>query len=476
MAGAVELLAVAGLAALFFWAVMFRQGTFVYLFHKASTAAWIDEGVRVAAGEAPYRDFLDRVGPGILYLNAALARAFGARVDTFAWAGVAVGCLLTVALHAVAGAIVRGPWRLAPPAAFAVLVYPPFDLGHPKWPALLLAWCAVGIALHARDRTGPLLAAGVACGLAIAFTPVVGFAVLAGLALHLTLEARRRRRSALTALAAGAVAATALTALLLAAHVGTAALSAGLGPVRAARPIVLLPGRWTALNVAWLALALASVVAAKVSLRGAAEPGERLVAQAGLALLAATAAGYVDGYAVAVQGTLLTVAAAAGAARLTAYPLLRRALAVALAGGLLAAGAAQVWWRQRVQPLTRQQFRAGAAWIGAPNLELPWIEERTQPGDSTFVFPAGGGSFFLTRTRNATSLPYVIEGQASLEDQGRALAEIEAAHPPVGVWMGGQRVTPERRGVPLDTLYDGILRSYQPERTLPDGTLLLRRR
>ena len=42
--------------------------------------------------------------------------------------------------------------------------------------------------------------------------------------------------------------------------------------------------------------------------------------------------------------------------------------------------------------------------------------------------------------------------------------------------MGGQRVPSPAGGVPLDVLYHGILRSYRPERTLPDGTLLLVRR
>ena len=144
--------------------------------------------------------------------------------------------------------------------------------------------------------------------------------------------------------------------------------------------------------------------------------------------------------------------------------------------GLAAAALVQVVWRQQVQPLTRQEFRAGAAWIGAPNRELPWLESRTRPGDRVFVFPAGGGSYFLTRTRNATALPYVIEGQATVADQQRALADIEAARPAVGVWMGGQRVAPPAGAASLDTLYEGILKSYQAEAALPDGTLLLRRR
>ena len=476
-ARAVERLVVAVLAALFFHAVMFRQGTFVYLFHKASTGAWIDEGARVAAGEAPYRDFQDRVGPGILYLNAALLRVFGDRLDTLAWAGVAVGVLLTVALHALAGILVRGRWRLAPPVAFAVLVYPRFDLGHHKWPALLLALCAVVIALHARERPPWMAVAGAGAGLAIAFTPVLGLAALGGMLLHAGLERGPRRRAMAAALAAGALLATAVPALLLMARGGSVALRGWLESAGATPPFVLMPWRWSAFNVAWLALALTAAAAAVWRLRATGDAGERLVARAGLLLFAATTVGYVDPYGLAVHATLLTVLAAAAAERLAEWRRWPGRVAAGLvAAGLVAAAAAQIVWRQRVEPLMRQDFRAGPCWIGAPNLELPWIESHARPGDRVFVFPVGGGAYFLTRTRNATALPFAIEGRASLEDQRRALAEIDAARPKVGVWMGGQRVAPAGGGVPLDTLYEGILRSYRPERTLRDGTLLLLRR
>jgi hypothetical protein len=45
-----ERLALLAAAGLYLHAVLFRDGAFVYLFHKASTGAWIDEGARVAAG------------------------------------------------------------------------------------------------------------------------------------------------------------------------------------------------------------------------------------------------------------------------------------------------------------------------------------------------------------------------------------------------------------------------------------------
>jgi hypothetical protein len=132
--------------------------------------------------------------------------------------------------------------------------------------------------------------------------------------------------------------------------------------------------------------------------------------------------------------------------------------------------------RQVVQARVRQRFRAGTAWIGAPARDLEWIEANTAPGDPVLVFPAGGMFYFLTATRNATSYPAMVEGRFSVEDQRRALAEIERSRPAIGVWLAAERF-PVGPGVPaLDTLYEGILRSYEPERALADGTVLLRRR
>jgi hypothetical protein len=123
----------------------------------------------------------------------------------------------------------------------------------------------------------------------------------------------------------------------------------------------------------------------------------------------------------------------------------------------------------------RQTFRAGEAWIGAPNAELRWLEGRTRPGDRVFVFPAGGAAYFLTGTRNATPFPYAIEGRFDRKHQREALAHIAATAPAVGIWMGGQRWPPPAGVDDLDTLYAGILASYRPVASLPDGTLLLER-
>ena len=480
---AIERVAVAATAALYLYATCFRDGTFVYVFHKVGTGAWLDEGVRVAAGEVPYRDFVDRVGPGLLYLYALLVRVFGPRLDVMAWVGLAMGCAVTVALHALACVVVRGPWRLAPPAVFLFLVFPGSIFGSHVWAALLLSSLAT-LAL-ARDRGSPFgsaAAAGTAGGFAVAFTPGLGAAVVAGLLLHIAVERAPgwRRRAAWTA--GAALLAVAVPAAALAAKAPPAAVMDGwMGLRPPAGSLLDLSGRWGVRMAGWLALALTGAAAAvgPALSRGDAS-GRSLVARVGLLALVPAAVAGGDPHALAVHGSLLAVSAAAAAQRAGQRGewavRARTAAAVVVCFCTLYSAAATLAWRRWIQPTVRQRFRAGEAWIGSPNRELAWLESRARPGEAVFVFPAGGACFFLTQTRNATSFPTMVEGVLGEEQQRQAIAEIEAARPAVGIWIAPQRIVPPPGAPRLDTLYEGVFRSYVTERALPDGTLLLRRR
>jgi hypothetical protein len=469
--------------------VLFRDGTFVYLFHKASTGAWVDEGARVLDGQVLYRDFSDTIGPGIVYLNAAVLRLLGRSLDALAWSGLAMGLLVTTLLHALSCRVVASRWRLLPPLLFAVVVYPPYDLGSHRWPALALG--ILGLLALARREPGTrhALAAGVAFGLATLFTLETGVGIALGTALHLARERPLRRNLLATTLAGWLAPVTLVMG-------GFAVAAGGLGPLRGwALPWPLEPRQWLDLasrwgprSAAYLVMAGGGLLAALAVLRGrlVAAPGieacsARLVAFAGLGLLLAAAAKGIDPYALGAGSSLLAVCLAQAledrsAASRPALAWYRRAVMAVLAVGLLHGSVGFVIWRQVLQQQNRQRFRAGTAWNAVRAPEFDWIESRTAPGDPIFVFPAGGMYYFLTRTRNPTSFPYMVEGRVTVEQQRRALAEVRAARPAVGLWLGAQRFAVPAGTPTLDTLYRGLLESYEPEQARRDGTLLLRRR
>jgi hypothetical protein len=482
-----ERLLLAAACAAFLQQVLFRAGTFVYLFHKATTGVWVDEGARVLDGQVLYRDFFDTVGPGIVYLNAAVLRVFGPSLDALAWSGLAVGVLVATLLHALSCRVVSSRWRLLPPLLFAVLVYPPYDLGSHRWPALALGTAGL-LALSRRDpaaRDG--LAAGAAFGLATLFTLETGTAIALGGCLHLLRERLPRR-----ILAATAGAWLACVALVMG---GFAAAAGSLAPLRGWFLASLAPGQEVVLSwpsgprpAAYLAMAAGGLAAGIAVLRGRIpSPTEvegrvaRLVALAGTGLLVAALARGIEPFALGAGSSLLAVCLAHALKRApapsgAALAWSRRALLAVLALGLVHGSIGFVIWRQLLQRQNLQRFRSGTAWNAVRAPEFDWIESRTAVGDPIFVFPAGGMYYFLTRTRNPTSFPFMVEGRATEEQQRKALAEIEAARPAIGVWLGAERFRVPAGEPTLDTLYRGILERYEPERTLGGGTILLRRR
>jgi hypothetical protein len=241
---------------------------------------------------------------------------------------------------------------------------------------------------------------------------------------------------------------------------------------------------WGIRLAGWAVMVLGGVASALAFLRPGrppAEKGARLVARAGLGVLVAPTVSHMDAYTLAAQSTVLTACLACalggwGRPRRTIGWAARAAAAAVLAVALAHGAIGLLAWRQLVQVQLPQRFRAGTAWISAPAVDLEWLERNAAAGDRVFAFPAGGMFTFLTGTRNATSFPAMVEGRFGPEDQRRALAEIDAARPAVGVWLGAERF-PVPPGVPsLDTLYEGILARYEPAEVLANGTILLRRR
>jgi len=470
--------------AAFLYVVTFRHGDFIYLFHKATTGVWVDEGARVAAGETMYRDFSDRVGPGIVHLNAALVRLFGQRLEPLAWAGIAMGVALALALHALTSRVAGRAARLAVPALFVVLIYGTgASFGGPEWPALILIVLGLLAVMRGPASLARACVAGLAMGLASLFQFEMGVGAALGVAAHLIREERGRGRACVIF----GLAFLAPPALVMIAAGPSRVFSAWLVESWRQRAVefrIDLGQSWGARLMAWAAVVLGGAASAVAFLRPGrppAESGARLVARAGLGVLLAPAVAHVDAQTLTLQATVLLVPLAAALEALAASPRpahrwVARAAATVLGVGLLHGAFGLVVWRQLTQTQVRQQFRAGPAWIGAPALELEWIERRAAEGERLFVFPAGGMFFFLTHTRNATSFPAMVEGRFGAEAQRRALEEIDAARPRFGVWLAAERYKVPAGSPTLDPLYEGILARYDSEAVLANGTILLRRK
>jgi hypothetical protein len=474
---AFERLAVAAVSALYLYLVTHRQGAFIYLLHKASTGAWVDEAARVLDGELMYRDFSEAIAPGVVYLNALALGTLGRNLGALAALGILIGCGLALALHDLSARLAPRPWRLIPPALFVGLAYPANDFGGHRWPALLLGLLGLGVLV--RGRSAPrAAAAGLLFGLASLFTPAAGLGIAAGAAAALLCAPRSSRAAA--ALLAGLLAPILLAGGWFAAQAGGRVVAdVALRGVWTDldEPGLRLLGSWGGRSAASLVASATAVFAGIVSFRRAGG-ARRLCAAAGFGLLATVALGTVDAHSLLVHSAVLSVCLAAelplwsdGAARVS------RSLVVAvLALGLLHGAVGLVVWRQWIQPMVRQRFRAGETWLGAPNAELEWIASQARPADAVFVFPAGGGSYFLTATRNATSFPYVVEGRFGADRQRQALAELDAARPAVGLWRSEQPIATFGAAEDLGTLYDGILARYDVAASLPSGALLLVRK
>jgi hypothetical protein len=463
-------------ALLFLFLATSRGGVFVYQFHKASSGAWLDEGARVLDGERMYRDFTDGVAPGIVHLNAAAFALFGRRLAVAASLALLVTALLAAALHALGARLPSWRSRLLAPAVLVVVIAPPFDFGHPRWPALALGVFALQRMAVPAAGAARAAQAGLLLGAAALFAPGVALALAAGVGVALATSGGEGRGRALRVLVAGVALLPALAFAALALPASPRAVAEGwllepmLGTLRGAGQ--LEPLQWGVRTAAFLAVSVGAIAAAAGVLRSR-DDGLRTPALAGLCLAATTLSGPFDAYALAVHTVPL-------------LPLLSRALAaapergparllVAVQGLALVHGLGLVALRQWTLPLVRQRFRAGEVWIGAPNRELAWVEAHTRPGDTVFVFPAGGGAFFLTGTRNASAFPFAVEGRFPRARQEQVLRELAARAPAVGVWMGGQRTPPPPGADGLDHLEEGIRGAYGVAAPLPGGTLLLER-
>src|SRR5687767_3527462 len=357
-----------------------------------------------------YRDFFDFVPPGIVYLNAAVLAAFGRRAAVVALLHVALGCALAVAVHAAASRLIASRWRFLAPAAFLAVVYLAYSPGNHKWPALLCGLLAVN-ALMAGTGAARAVTAGALLGASALFTPDIGLGMTAGAAAGVRAGgAPGATRRALLVVAGSAAAFGAVA--------GAFALMAG--PRTIVHDWVIFPLTfYRAKNALFVGLAshhgprtaaqailvVAGIAGAVVMARRGDGP-QRVLAWAGLGLVLATAHRPWTPLLLAVRCAPLIVPAVWMLQRGLARRGFSRALVAAALGVLVAATAWGVvsipGRRQWLDPLVRQECRAGAVWLPAARPELRWIEEHVPEGGALFALPHMGGVHFLTRTRAVT--------------------------------------------------------------------------
>jgi hypothetical protein len=148
-------------------------------------------GARVAAGQLPYRDFLEMLTPGTDLIYAGAFLAFGQKFVIANLLFLAVALVFVYLLASIARAVLDDELTLL---AVAITVFVglrlTMDATH-HWFSAVAAFAALTIVLRHRSRARVMMA-GAFCGLSSLFTQTRGLAVLLALAFFFWWEARNR--------------------------------------------------------------------------------------------------------------------------------------------------------------------------------------------------------------------------------------------------------------------------------------------
>jgi 4-amino-4-deoxy-L-arabinose transferase-like glycosyltransferase len=463
------------------------EGEYAYL-------AW-----RWLEGDVPYRDGFDQKPPGVLAAYALILAGAGASPRAVHW-GAQLYTLATLFLLLRLGERVATR-RVGVAAALfcALATTAPGTLGNAANVELFALLPLVGAVLAGwrgseSGRGGDALAAGAAAGAALAFKPVV--APLAAFALALLLW-RRPHPAALqlrlaAAFALGAAAPWVLLLGYFAAHAAlddlydatvrfnlayatSVSFADYPGMLREELPRVL-----AALGPLFVAAALGPALRA---LRGAGPAGGRptaadrrwLLGWLASGLLAVAAGGYFRGHYFQLAVPALSLLAALGlddALGALAVPARWRplGLAAAVAAASLAAVSATPWYFLPGDPAAKVRRIYGANPFPESAALGALLAERSQPGDTVFVY--GSEPQILVHAKRRSASRYVLAyhylfgpPEAMRARQQEVLGELRAAPPRfvVGVFLRTSLLeapdspTDLRRG-----LADALREGYQP--------------
>jgi hypothetical protein len=184
---------------------------------------------------------------------------------------------------------------------------------------------------------------------------------------------------------------------------------------------------------------------------------------------------------ISVRVIVLTIVAFCWIERaIAARGLARPARSVLAALGIVLAtyAVARVVKRQAGGHLIREAHRAGTVWVARAMDDVTWLEANTAEGEPVFAFPDKGGLYFLSRTRNVTSYPVLLDQGFHTESQvTEAIRQIAASCATVGIWDRTRLASGvhHQDWFTLKPLYQAILRDYAIVAELPNGAYGLRR-
>jgi hypothetical protein len=482
-------------ASLFLYLIHFREGIFIWRLSQQEGGIWIDEAVRTLQGELIYRDFFDFLTPGIVYVNAFFLWLLGPTTSGVGMIVIVLGALAALAIYAISGAILSNYWRYVPAAIFVGLTYPAYSPGNHKWPTIILCLFGILVVVKGRSRLRCAIS-GIAHGGAILCTQDFGVGAAFGMAAALWLLRERKDGSdpvvfvtacgltfVIIMLGFAVVAGFAtiwydVVAFLFEQYGTSHLLAAGFGGLQN------LPLWLTSFGLGGLGFAYAVVGVARRFWRGEL-PSLVIISLAGAGLLV------IGGIAHPIEPTLFGVRAVP--LTVAGMYVLQRAVERRAAHpwplvGLMVSGAILVMdavsrpvRTQFTLPMVLEVHRAGGIWAPyGPMDDLTWLEANTVEGQPVFLFPDKGGLNFLSRTRNATSYPMLLDQGFSADAQiVDAIEQLARKCPAVGIWHRTRLhsfVSNRPELFTLRPLEQALLRDYDVVKEFPNGATALRRK